>query len=193
MSFIVESNNKPRPLPPFGTQLARLVQIIDLGTQKEEGTDQKTGVKVIRDRRKARLVWELPTKKAVFREGGEAEPFTVGRNFTLSLDKKASLSPAVEVIIGRPLSDAERKSFDISKLLGEASLLAIAPHQKQDGGASFKVGATSPLMDGQEVPPAYNKLVVYQAKEGANDTYQSFPDWLKQEIAESPEFKRAQG
>lgn len=193
MSFIVESNNKPRPLPPFGTQLARLIQIVDLGTHKEEGQDQKTGAKVLRDRRKVRLVWELPTKKAVFRDGGEPEPFTVGRNLTLSLDKKASLSPVVEGIIGRPLTDPERKGFDISKLLGEACLLAVSPHTKQDGGASFKVGATSPLMDGQEVPPAHNPLVVYQTKDGASEVYQSFPDWLKQEIAESPEFKRAQG
>ncbi len=192
MSFIVESKQSLRPIPPFGTQLARLIQIIDLGTHKEEGTDN-TGKKVMRDRRKVRFVWELPTKNAVFREGGAEEPFTPGRNFTLSLDKKSSLSPVVEGMIGRPLTDVERKSFDISKLLGEASLLAIAPHTKQDGGASYKVGATSPLMDGQEVPAAYNPTLLYQAKDGANETYSAFPDWLREEIGSSPEFKRAQG
>lgn len=190
MSFVVEKTSKPRQLPPFGTHIARLYQIIDLGTHKEESTDQKTGAKSMRDRRKVRFVWELPLKTAVFRDGGEPEPFSVGRNFTLSLDKKSNLAPVIEGIIGRGLTDAERKSFDISKLVGEGCLLGISAHETQDGTESFKLGATSPLMEGQVLPPPFNKGSVYQVSDGPNAVFQTFPDWLKQEISTSHEALR---
>lgn len=191
MSFIVESKQSARPLPPFGTQLARLIQIIDLGTHKTEATNDKTGAKEMRDRHTVRFVWELPNRKAVFRDGGPEEPFVVGRNLTLSLDKKATLSAVVEGIIGRSLTDSERKSFDISRLLGEACLLTIASHTKADGGASYKVGATAPPMEGVTVPNAANPLVLYKTSDGRNEVFNSFPDWLKEEINGCKEFASA--
>ena len=191
MSFIVETNSTPRPLAPTGTQLARLIQIVDLGTHKEESVDQKTGAKSMKDRRKVRFVWELPNKKAIFRDGGKEEPFTLGGNYTLSLDKKANLSAIVEGIIGRPLGDSERKAFDISKLLGEGSLLTVLPHTKRDGNLTVKIGGTSPLMDGQEVPPTSNPTVLYQVRDGRNEVFNTFPEWLQEEITSSHEFQRA--
>lgn len=171
---------KNRPLPPAGTTLGRLVQIIDLGTHDEEYQGESKGPK-----RKVRLAFELPTEKAVFKEGQPEEPFMVGKEFTFSMHEKSRLLPFVTALEGgRKLTKQEAECYDLFGALGKACLLNI---EHNDGYANL--ASASPLLKNMEVPPQINRSVTYSIDQGEGGQFKDLPSWIQDKIRESAEYK----
>ena len=56
---------------------------------------------------KVRLTFELSNQGKVFKEGEQAKPFSISREFGLIMGQKSNLRPFVESFIGTSLSDEE--------------------------------------------------------------------------------------
>ena len=100
-----------RILPPEGTHIARCVRIIHIGTIKEEYMGE------MKDMNKIDLTFELVDETYLFKEGEDAKPFVVSKEYTLSMGEKANLRKLVEGIIGKSMVQGEADMFDIESLL----------------------------------------------------------------------------
>ena len=83
-----------RPLTPIGNHVARLCQVIDLGTQD----DEKYGAKP-----KVRFTWELSDEERDFGKG-EAEPFLISRVIVFAFSPKSNLKKMLEGMLGREIT-----------------------------------------------------------------------------------------
>lgn len=181
-----KSNSAPKKLPPAGTHIGRVIEILYEGTQivSYQGQDK--------EQPKVRIKWEIPFETEVFKEGDPAKPFVVNSEFTLSMYSKGNLRPIAEGIIGVQLKDEEADSFDVDFILGKPSLITIA-HKEGKNGKYAIVSSTSPLMKGQSCPPPFNPMKVLSFDKWDENLYQSLPDFLKEKIAKSPEYKALKG
>lgn len=176
MPLIATTSSGTSTPAPAGTHVARCVQVIDLGTQKDDG---QFGLKI---QPKIRLTWELPNELHVFREENGEEPFVVGKEYTLNLGDKSNLRKDLESWRGRPFTPQELEGFDVSKLLGAACMLNVVHKPKQGGGAYANIAGISPLMKGITCPPAIMALLLYDVSMGKNDAYNKVPEWLRKKI-----------
>lgn len=96
-------------LCPEGTQPAVCVAVVDLGTHPPSGKFPEGGPK-----RKVYLVWELTE---------EATRPLIGKDFTYSLNEKATLRKWIEQWRGRKFGEDEE--FDPNVLAGKPCLLTI--------------------------------------------------------------------
>ena len=170
---------------PAGTHIARCVQVIDLGTQVDDG---QFGRKI---QPKLRLTWELPNELHVFKEENGEEPFVVGKEYTLNLGDKSNLRKDLESWRGRPFTAEELEGFDVSKLLGAACMLNIIHKNKKDGSGVFaNIAGISPMMKGVKCPPAILALLCYDVTMGKNDVYAKIPEWLRKKIDQCENWKQ---
>lgn len=177
-----------KQLPPAGTHLARCFAVCDLGTQLGEfqGKPKKA--------RKCRIFFELPNEQAVFQEERGKEPFTVSKEFTLSLHKKAELRKVLESWRGRAFDEAELEKFDVAKLVGAPAIITIGHEPRKDGDGSFaKILNVAKLMAQMtnSMPPAISKAWCYEITMGrTSEQFQRLPDWLQEKIAGCEEWSK---
>ncbi len=172
-----------RQLPPAENLPARCVQIVDLGTQEEEWSGEKSL------KRKIRLTWELPTVEFTGQEGDTWNPI-ISKEYTASLHEKATLRKHLESWRGKPFNSTELEGFDVGKLLDKTCMVQVGHKQKATGGEYAVIANISKLPKGMDCPDRVRDLMEYSADEGDTDTYRGFPDWLKERIAASPEFAK---
>src|SRR5262245_16661779 len=118
-----------RELPPPGSLLAALFQIVELGTQRVEyqGT--------VKFQPKIRLAFE--THDSFMADG---RPFSVGRTFTLSSAPSAALRYELESWRGATFQDDELSRFDIAQLIGCAAMIGVK-HGAGQRGAYAQLGS----------------------------------------------------
>lgn len=175
-----------RVLAPAGTHVARVYQIIYMGTVKGEYKGQPT------EAFKVRLSWELPLETHVFKEGEPAKPFVVSKEFTLSMGKKSNLRPIVEGMIGTALDDEEAAAFDIDQLIGMACQLSVT-HAEGQNGKFVKLNSASKLMKGITCPEPVNEPRILSYEKWDDDVFLALPDFIKEKIETTPEFKKLKG
>lgn len=175
-----------RILPPAGTHIARVIELIYEGTQKVEWKGET------KEMAKVRIKWELPLKKAVFKEGDPEKPFVVSAEFTHSMGSKSNLRPIVEGILGVSLKDEEANAFDLDEILDHACLLSIS-HKEGERGKFTIVNTTAPMMEGMDAPKAFNPVRVLSFDKWNEDLFESLPDFIKDKIKASPEYKKMKG
>src|SRR6266550_6930129 len=92
---------------PAGTHVARLYQIIHIGTVKFEYKGE------VKQSDKIRFTFELCNERKVFNEGEEPRPFSISREFGFSISPKGHLRPFIEGMGGAKMHDDEAYNFDI--------------------------------------------------------------------------------
>lgn len=190
---VSEKGGALRPLTPAGTHIARCIQIIDLGTQDDTYMGKPKIVP------KVRISWELPNELFVFREEAGEQPFMISNEYTANLGEKATLRHHLESWRGRPFTAEELKGFDLKSILGKACMLTVIHKAKLNGtGLYDKVaGVTAMPKDAATkkamlAPAQINPSVVYDIGDGENDVFDKLPDWIKDKIRASREFKDPQ-
>src|SRR6185437_4487602 len=130
-------------VPPAGNHVARLYEIIHLGTVPTswEGQEKMTD--------KVRLTFELCNERKEFKEGEGEKPYSLSREFTYSFGQKASLRAFIDGMTGTKMADDEHP--DLEGLLGDACLLNVVHSSKGDQTYANIQGA-SPLPKGMEAP-----------------------------------------
>lgn len=175
-----------RILPPAGSHVARVVQIIYLGTQKLTWQGQE------KEAFRVRITWELPNEKASFKEGEPEKPFVVSKELSLSMGRKSSLRPFVEGILGCSLEDDEAYAFDLDEILGKECQVNLT-HKDGEDGKYYIINSASSLLKGVSCPPAFNKVRVLSFDKWDQEFFDSLPDFLKEKITASKEYVKMKG
>ena len=170
-----------------GTYAARCISMIEIGTITETFQGEE------KQMRKVRITWELPTEQKVFKEENGEQPYVVSKEFTLSMHEKATLRKYLQDWRGQAFTEAEAKAFDISVLLGKPCMLSITHRVSEKNGKTYaEIAGVSKMMKGLECPPQINPTTELSYDNFVWDTYNNLPQYLRDKIADSEEFKRMQ-
>lgn len=155
MPLIAKDSQKEFKPLDAGTHIARVCGIIHLGTR----TENIKGADVTRNR--IYISFEVPNK---LKEDGT--PFTIGQEFTLSMNKQGNLLPFVESMLGRQMTKDETKEFDVYTLLGKTAMLNVihsAPNA--DGNVYANIKSVSPLPEGMACPEPVIESYIFDYEE----------------------------
>ena len=168
---------------PAGAHLGRLIKVIDLGTQEVQWQGK------VSRRPQIYLQWELPS--ALMDSG---HPFVIGKRYTRSMHKKATLRGMLEGWRGKSFTDAEIDAgFSLAVLLGKPCMITVT-HNENDDRVYANVGGVSPVPAGIPVPPHKNELVeISLDEEFSEDQFMKLSEKMRATIAKSPEYAALAG
>jgi hypothetical protein len=167
-----------------GNYPARCYQMIHIGTIEEniQGNIKKLN--------KVRLTWELPTEMKEWKEGEGEKPAIISKDFTLSMNEKATLRKYLASWRGKDFTEEEAKAFDVTKLLGKACLLNVIHKPSKDGSKTFaEIGSISPLPKGMTCADQINPTGVLSYDSFDYSLFESLPDFIKDKVKSSDEYK----
>ena len=171
-------------LLPAGTYPARCYSMVHIGTIEEEYQGEK------KRSNKVRISWEFPTELAIFSPEKGEQPFMLSKTFTISMHEKATLRKFLESWRGQGFSEDEAKSFDITKLLNVPCMVSVTHSTKKNGDVRAEISSVSKMMKGLTIPDAINPILEWNYTDKFDiGVFQSFPDYLKQLIESSAEWK----
>lgn len=183
----VEVKKSERKIPPVGLHPARLVQIVDLGTQLNETYNK--------EERRVRFAWEL-IGVTFETEDGEEVNHLISKEYSLKLSRKSHLRKAVEGMLGKPL--VEDEVFDFSKLLDVPCQIQVV-HNNGTGKNAHEVYANVDAVLPAPKDPKTGKpikldraqrdLVLFSLEDVDNEVLSSLPDWLQDKIMSSKEYE----
>jgi hypothetical protein len=160
--------------------LARIYQIIDLGTTEQTG--QFGGKK-----RKVQILFELPLETAVFDPEKGEQPFYARNMYTLSMHEKSTLRKDVHSMLGKQLTDAEAKTFNIFNLIGRECMVNII-HRPSGDKVYANIQTITPVPKGMVCPPAVNPPLVFSTQQPDMVVFRSLPEFVQDKIKLSDEF-----
>jgi hypothetical protein len=165
-----------RILIPAGTHVARCYGIIDLGTQYSEKFGNWS--------HKVQFQWELSNELM-----DDGRPLAISKKYTISLNEKANLRHDLESWLGRSITAKEEKEgFALGSMLGAPCLLSII-HNESGGKTYANIAGVMSVPKGTTVPDQSNPAISYDVENGRDAVYAKLPDWIKNIIEESKEFK----
>ena len=182
---MIEASSNSSDYKPIdaGTYVARCFSMVQIGTIEQEYMGET------KELNKVRITWELPTEKKVYKEGEPEKPLTVSKEFTLSLHEKANLRKFLESWRGKGFTEEEAKKFNISKLLGVSCMLSVIHKNSKQGKVYADISSVTSLPKGLECPPQININFEFSFTPYEQDKFDSLPDWLKDKIKTSKEYK----
>lgn len=170
---------------PAGNHVARCYQMIHIGTVEENYLNE------IKHQNKVRLVFELPNECRVFNPDKGEQPFSIGKDYTLSMHEKANLRKDLESWRGKRFTDQEAASFDITVLVGKPCMLNVVHRTSKSSGKIYAdIASVTPLPKGFTCPDQVNDTIVFGYDPFQPEVYDSLPDWLRTKISGSDEFKQ---
>ena len=178
------TGGKQFQLPKTGLFPAIFCRLEDLGTQTSTWDGQE------KSQHKIRIVWELPTQKAVFKEGNPPEPFVVSSTYTLGLGGKYSLRRDIEGYLGRTLTEKEAKSFDLNALIGKTCMVSLKASTGKDGKDYVNISGVNPPMDGVQVPNPSVESWIWDMGKPDWAVFAKLGKYTREKIAKSPEFSK---
>lgn len=173
-----------RELIPTGNYPARIYELIELGTVDSQwmGEAKKT--------HKIRIGFELPTEKRVFDEKKGEQPMVISKEMALSFGDLAGLRKIIEAVEGKKITDAEAVNYDVLTIIGKPLLVTVSHSEPNEQGIVYANATTfSPLIKGLTVDPLSNKTRVLTYENWDEELYNSLPDFLKEKMNKTPEFK----
>lgn len=173
-------SNFTNKIAPVGMHVARIYQIIDLGTTEQGG--QFGGKK-----RKVQIIFELPLEMAIFDPEKGEQPYYVRGMYTLSMHEKATLRKDVQSMIGKSLTDDEAKKFNIFTLLGKECMVNVI-HRTSGDKTYANVQTITPLPKGMNCPDAINPAMVFSTQQPDMEVFRKLPEFVQDKIKLSDEF-----
>lgn len=167
---------------PAGNHVARCYSMVHIGTIEDSYMGETHTVN------KVRLTFEFPTERRIFNEEKGEQPYALSKEFTLSMHEKSNLRKMLEGWRGKAFTEAEAKSFDITKLLGVPCMVNVVHREKPDGKVYANIASISAVPKGLTCPDQINKSVVFTVNYFDWDVFDSFPDFLKDKIRASKEY-----
>jgi hypothetical protein len=174
MSTIARKNQDAFQLAPEGMHLARLVRVIDLGTQREEYKGKT------KRNRQIRFSWELPEQTAVFDEERGEEPFLISKTYTNTLGEKSNLFRDLMSWIGNGFT--KQAEFDLGTLLGRPCFLNVIHQTSKENRQYAKVIGVSRIPKKMAVPEQVLPSISYSIEDGFNEVFESFSEYLQEKI-----------
>lgn len=178
------STSKPSVPAPEGAHPARLVRILDLGTQVTPFVHEDKSPVV---QRKLSIAWELYTDPRM----EDGRPFMVSERFTRSLDPKSNLYGMLSGWLGKEFDKArEDGTFNLSSLLGRPCLVSVNHKTSKKGVTFASVGGITVLPKAlvSSIDTQINPNVMFDLGAFDKSVFEALPRWQQEEIAKSPEY-----
>lgn len=178
MAFGIGSETKEYELVPTGNHPAICYGLIDLGTQQETYEGKQ------RVAHKIQLLFETP--KSLNKEG---KPFSIGAKLTCSDDPKATLTKWLVKWRGRDFTPEEKKAFKLVNIVGAGCEIEVIHKEKKGGGTGDLIETVRKLPQGTQLPPLSRPKLIFFISEWNQQVFDSLPQWMKNVIMLSPEYK----
>jgi hypothetical protein len=173
---------------PAGVHLAIVSKLIGLGVQKKTWQGQE------KNREEVYIGFELPEELVTYEKAGKqvTGPSSIGRTFTANIGEKSNLGPFLESARGRPFTDAERDSYELTSIVGKIFQIGVV-HEVKNGKTYANISVALPLSTAQlaqlKADPSKAKLsvdpVVYSPGENHDEAmWVRVPQWLQKRIGE---------
>lgn len=172
------TNDKEFELPKAGWAVARLAQVIDLGTQMDHVHAKETHY--------VRFVWELG---AMRRQDGK--PHLVFSRYTHSHHPKSRLRKDLESWYGRAFDTKalnEAGGFDLAKLVNRAAFVNIT-HSDSNDTTYANITSIGPLPIQMECPQLSTPSFVFSLAEFDQALFDKLSDNTKKTIMQSGEYR----
>jgi len=169
---------------PAGNHVARCYSMIEIGTEESEFQGKKKNLY------RVRVTWELPNEKKTFDPAKGEQPFSVSKDYTLSMFDQANLRHDLESWRGKAFTEEEAKAFDITKLITVPCLLNVVHATSQKGSIYSKIAGITPLIKGMTCPPQINPSFVFSYDEWSDQKFSILPEYIRKRIEATPEFKK---
>lgn len=182
MPINATNQSSARELTPAGNHIARCYQMIEIGTVNEliPGRGSKTLKKV-------RIGWELPNETREFREGEGQKPFSISKEYTLSMHEKSNLRQDLKSWRGKDFTEDQAKCFDITALLGVPCMINII-HVEKNGNTYANISGITPMPKGIACPEQINKTFELSYDSFDEEKFNSLPDFIKDKMRGSLEY-----
>ena len=181
MSIIAENKGGDFVLIPAGNHIARCYGMVQIGTVKEE-----TGIYAGKETHKVRISWETPHECHDFGKG--MQPFAIHKEFTLSMNEKATLRKMLESWRGKAFTEVEAEKFDITKLLGKPCMINVIHKTSGKGSTYPDISSLATLPKGLECPAQVNATTELSYDNWSQTIFDSLPDFVKDKIKKSKEY-----
>ncbi len=181
MPIIAENKGSDFVLIPAGNHIARCYGMVQIGTIKEE-----SGIYAGKEQHKVRISWETPHECHDFGKG--SQPFSVHKEFTLSMNEKATLRKYLESWRGKAFTESEAEAFDITKLIGKPCMINVIHKTSGKGNAYADISSIATLPKGLEAPVQVNQTVELSFDNWNQNIFDGLPDFLKDKIKASKEY-----
>lgn len=185
MPINATSTGSVRELTPAGNHIARCYQMIEIGTVNEIIMGASKTLK------KVRIGWELPNETREFKQGEGQKPFSVSKEYTLSMHEKANLRQDLKSWRGKDFTEDQAKSFDITALIGVPCMINII-HVEKNGNTYANISGVTPMPKGVECPAQINNSFVLSYDEFDDTLFNSLPDFIKDKMKGSLEYAALQ-
>lgn len=179
MTSIIATSGSDTPRYPSvsaGVHKARCIKVIDLGTQKNDYQGQ------ISWKRTVLIIWEVPEEL-----DGEGKAMTISKFYNLSLHEKSSLSHDLVSWRGRPFTETEKQSFDVSKLVGVACTLNVI---EKNGKA--RISSVMPLAKNDKVAEQVYPSMMFSIDDfqnGKKEVFNQLSEGIRKMILNSRELQ----
>lgn len=164
---------------------ARLVQVVDLGLQKQVYREQ-----VKKPARMIYTTYELNDEFMKDEEGEDVEdkPRWLSEQFalySLEVDRATSTSRY------NALDPTNEFDGDWEQVISAPVTLSIAKYKKQNGEWGNKIDGSSPMRkkDAARMEGLKNDPVVWALEDPSVEVFTKFPNWLQEKIVSNLEFK----
>lgn len=183
MSLIAKQ--PPGILPiPGDTYQAICYSLIELGTQHSE--------KYQKDIPQVMIGWEIPEVRIdIERDGVMVNlPRVISKTYTNSLGEKANLYADLISWRGKEFTQKELEAFDLRNILGSNCLLGVINKLNQKGKTIAVISSVSKLVKGMSIAKPENPIISFDMDaDGIVNIPEALPDWIKDQIKNSVEYK----
>lgn len=173
-----KKSTSKRVNPESGVHIARLIQIIDWGSQIDKFSGDE-------GRAKVELVWELPQSLHVFNEDKGEQPLIVSRKYGNTLGRGSALKKDIESMLGHAID----KEFEFDGLLGELCQINLSI---ENDGEYDNVVIQSLMPLGKDLSkkkfPEFNEQFVFDLDNFNQDLWDQLPEWKQKKIEATPEY-----
>ena len=187
--LLTKSNESNRPFKtvPAGSHLGRLYKIVDVGTQMNDYQGQITYP------RKVIFFFEILSEDSAGKPiaTDDGKPLSVMKEYTATLNEKGKLVQMLKQWLAAEVPDP----FDPRELLGKFGMVNVSNTSKGDR-VYANLDGVSPvpaIYMKAGLPEGFNDLLYFSMDKFDSVVYESFPNWIKEKIQKSPEFRKIAG
>jgi len=169
-------SQREKILAPEGVHNARIVRIVELGTQPSDEWGDKF---------KIEISFELVDEAAVFNEEKGEQNFVVRKKYNRSLHKRSDLAKHITAITGNKFESGDE--FEMDDLLNQPCQVEIT--HSEDGQYANITGIMK-AAKGMKVAKAESDLQsLYLDDSFDSEIFETLPEYMQDMIADTDEYK----
>ena len=186
MPIIATDEALERTLPPEGVHVARCYKMLHVGIQNTEYQGEaKTRDTVI-------IFWELPNAQHTFDEAKGPEPFSINKEYTLTMYEKGALRKHLEAWRGKSYTPEEVKQVDITAVIGHPCQIQIAHKLSAKGNKYSQIVSIMAMPAGLTAPNQINDSFEFSVSDFDAEKMAKMANYHQDMVRESVQYKAMQ-